>query len=200
LGIVGFNGSGKSTLLRVIAGIYAPDRGRVETTGGIATLLSFGAGFDGRRSGRENIYNNGVLLGLRVKQIDERVDDIIELSELGDFIDAPVATYSSGMRARLGFAVATKVNPDIMLIDEVIGAGDKRFRTRVGNIFDQFSRGSRTVVFVTHDMALLREYCTCAIWLNEGKIQLEGFPAEVAEAYLASSGKSAKDASRKRKS
>jgi len=183
-----------------MAGIYSPDRGRVETVGSIATLLSFGAGFDGRRSGRENIYNNGVLLGLTTKQIDERVDDIIELSGLGDFIDAPAAIYSSGMRARLGFAIAAEVDPDILLIDEVTVVGDERFRARVGNIFDQFSHGSQTIVFVTHSMPLLREYCTCAIWLHEGKIQLEGSPADIAEAYLASSKNSSGGPSAKRKS
>jgi len=186
LGVMGPNGAGKSTLLRVVAGIYAPDRGRVETRGTIATLLSFGAGFDLRRPGRENVYKNATLLGLTREQTDERMNAIVDMSGLGEFIDAPVMTYSSGMRARLGFSIAVHVDPEILLIDEVVGAGDERFRQRVGSIFDQLSGRRKTIVFVTHSQQQLRQYCTRAVWLEEGRVQLHGIPEEVGEAYLAS--------------
>jgi ABC-type polysaccharide/polyol phosphate transport system ATPase subunit len=191
LGVVGPNGAGKSTMLRVIAGIYSADRGRVSTCGTIATLLSLGAGFDLRRPGRENIYKNGTLLGLTRRQIDERVDAIVELAGIGDFIDAPVMTYSTGMRARLGFAVAAHADPDILLIDEVLSTGDEEFRNRVGTIFDRFTRSRKTVVFVTHNLGALKQACTRAIWMHQGTIRLEGQPAEVAEAYVAASKGSA---------
>jgi len=187
LGVIGSNGAGKSTLLRLIAGIYAPDRGRVTTRGTIATLLSFGAGFDLRRPGSENIQKNGVLLGLTKQQVAERMESIIEMSGLGDFIDAQVMTYSSGMRARLGFSIAVNVDPDILLIDEVVGAGDERFRNRVGNIFDQLSDSHKAVVFVTHAIPQIEQYCTRAIWLDHGRIRLDGSPREVAAAYLEAS-------------
>jgi ABC-type polysaccharide/polyol phosphate transport system ATPase subunit len=187
LGVVGPNGAGKSTLLRVIAGIYAPDRGRVEARGTIATLLSFGAGFDLRRPGRENIHKNATLLGLSREQIDERMAAIVDMSGLGEFIDAPVMTYSSGMRARLGFSIAVHVDPDILLIDEVVGAGDERFRQRVGSIFDQLSGRRKTIVFVTHSQQQLQQYCTHAVWMEEGRVQMHGTVEEVGAAYLASS-------------
>jgi len=187
VGIVGPNGAGKSTLLRAIAGIYGVDRGKVRTRGSIATLLSFGAGFDMRLPGRENVYKNGVLLGLSKTQVDERMDAILEMSGLGDFIDAPVNTYSSGMRARLGFSVAVHADPDILLIDEVVAAGDERFRNRVGTIFDQMSHRHKTVVFVTHQIGQLSQYCTRGIWLEEGKVRMDGPPEEVGKAYLEAS-------------
>lgn len=190
VGVIGQNGAGKSTLLRVIAGIYTPDRGRAETRGSIATLLSLGAGFDPRRPGRENIYKNGVLLGLQRQQIEQRLEAIVEMAGLGDFIDAPVITYSSGMRTRLGFSIAVNVDPDVLLIDEVITAGDEKFRNRVGNIFDQLSHRRKTIVFVTHSLLALEQYCTRAVWLDKGKVQMEGAPAEIAREYLQFSGSS----------
>jgi len=185
LGVVGANGAGKSTLLRVMAGIYMPDRGRVHTKGRISTLLSFGAGFDLRRPGRENVYNNGVLLGMTKQQIEERIEAIVEMAGIGDFIDAPVMTYSAGMRARLGFSVAVNVDSDIVLIDEVLGAGDEKFRRRVGTIFDQMAHEDKTVVYVTHSMEAMTRYCTRAVWMEEGKVHAEGPPAQIAEAYVA---------------
>jgi ABC-type polysaccharide/polyol phosphate transport system ATPase subunit len=184
LGLVGPNGAGKSTLLRVIAGIYAPDHGRVTVCGTVATLLSFGAGFDLRRPGRENIYKNATLLGLTRECIDDRADAIVAMSGLGKFIDAPVMTYSAGMRARLGFSIAVNVDPDVLLIDEVVGVGDERFRARVGNIFDRLASSGRTIVFATHSLALLEQYCTQAVWIEEGQVRLQGAPSEVAKEYL----------------
>ena len=187
VGIVGPNGAGKSTLLRVIAGIYGVDRGNVRTRGSIGTLLSFGAGFDARLPGRENVYKNAILLGLRKAQVDERMDAIIEMSGLGDFIDAPVSTYSSGMRARLGFSVAVHADPHILLIDEVVAAGDERFRNRVGTIFDQFSHQHKTVLLVTHQISYLDQYCTRGVWLEEGKVRMDGPPEKVGKAYVEAS-------------
>jgi lipopolysaccharide transport system ATP-binding protein len=185
LGVIGANGAGKSTMLRVMAGIYGADRGSVETRGRIATLLSLGAGFDLRRPGRENIYKNAALLGLKRAQIEERAPAIIEMAGLGEFIDAPVSTYSSGMRTRLGFSIAVNVDPDILLIDEVIAAGDEQFRARVGNIFDLLSHGEKTIVLVTHSLPAVRQYCTRAVWMEQGQVRMEGAPQEVVEAYQA---------------
>lgn len=187
LGIIGPNGAGKSTLLRVMAGIYAPDRGKITVRGNVATLLSLGAGFDGRRPGRENIYKNGTILGLGRAEIDARMPEILDMAGLGEFIDAPVMTYSSGMRARLGFSIAVNVNPDVLLIDEVLGAGDEKFRHRVGNIFDRLSRSHTTVVFVTHSLSSLTQYCSRAVWVDHGVVHMQGSSTEVAEAYLAAS-------------
>jgi ABC-type polysaccharide/polyol phosphate transport system ATPase subunit len=187
LGVIGSNGAGKSTLLRTMAGIYAPDRGTVSTVGTIATLLSFGGGFDLRRPGRDNVYDEGILLGLTRKQMAERMDAIIEMSGLEEFIDAPVMTYSSGMRARLGFSIAVHVDPDILLVDEVVGAGDEKFRSRVGTIFDQLSDRRKTIVYVTHNLGSLRQYCSRAVWLEAGKVRMTGRPQEVAKEYVAAS-------------
>ncbi len=187
VGVIGANGAGKSTLLRVIAGIYSPDRGRVQTQGKVSTLLSLGAGFDLRRPGRENVYKNGMLLGLSRETITARMPAIVEMSALGDFIDAPVMTYSSGMRARLGFAIAANVDPDILLIDEVIAVGDEKFRNRAGTIFDQLSGSHKTIIFVTHSLSLLDQYCTRAVWVERGHVRLRGSPAEVRKAYVAAS-------------
>jgi len=184
VGIIGPNGAGKSTLLRVMAGIYTPDKGVVRTGGSISTLLSLSAGFDSRRPGRENIFKNGILLGMTRRQIEERVDSIVEMADLGQFIDAPVATYSAGMKTRLGFSVAASVDADIMLIDEVVNAGDARFRRRVGSIFDQLAGRQGTVVFVTHSTGLVKEYCRRAVWMEEGVIRMDGAADEVVDAYL----------------
>ena len=187
LGIVGPNGAGKTTLLRAISGIYAPDRGSVRTNGSISTLLSLSSGFDLRRPGRENIYRNAILLGMAKNEVDERVEAIIEMADLGDFIDAPVMTYSAGMRARLGFSIAVNVDPDILLIDEVVGAGDERFRRRAGTIFDHLRDRAGTIVIVTHNLSLLDQYCTRAAWLEAGQVRLAGSPSEVRKAYMAES-------------
>jgi len=186
VGIVGRNGSGKSTLLRTLAGICEADCGHVEVRGKVGCLLSFGVGFNPNLSGRENIYLNGSVLGLRRREIDERFADIVEFCELGQFIDAPVRTYSAGMRGRLGFSIAIHIDPDVLLIDEVLSIGDSAFRAKAGSILDRFRNSNKTVVIATHSMNLVREACNKAIWLHDGEIRAAGNPEEVIAAYTAS--------------
>ncbi len=181
--IIGRNGSGKSTLLKTLAGICEADRGRVEVRGRVGCLLSFGVGFNSNLSGRENIYLNGSILGLPRRTIDARLDDIIAFSELGQFIDAPVRTYSAGMRGRLGFSIAIHIEPDILLLDEVLSVGDTAFRAKAGSILDRFRAENKTVVLATHNMNLVREVCTRAVWIHDGQVMLSGRPDEVTAAY-----------------
>jgi len=186
LGIVGSNGSGKTTLLKTLAGILGPDRGRVRVRGRVGCLLSFGVGFNATLSGRENVYLNGSILGLSRRTIDERFDRIVEMSELGEFIDAPVRTYSAGMRGRLGFSIAVHIDPDVLVLDEVLGVGDAAFRAKAGTILQHLRREQKTIVIASHDMHLIRTQCDRAIWLDQGRIRMEGAPAAVADAYLKS--------------
>lgn len=183
VGIVGRNGSGKSTLLKTLAGICLADRGRVDVRGKVGCLLSFGVGFNANLSGRENIYLNGSILGLRQRDIDARFADIVEFSELGQFIDAPVRTYSAGMRARLGFSIAINIDPDVLLLDEVLSVGDSAFRAKAGTILDRFRGGRKTVVLATHNMSLVRRVCTKAVWIEDGMVAAAGEPETVIEAY-----------------
>lgn len=188
LGIIGVNGSGKSTLLRVLARIFAPDEGQIELRGRVSSLISLGAGFQPELSGLDNIYYNGVLLGLSPKQVEVRRDDIIEFAGLGDFIDAPVRTYSSGMRARLGFSVAVHVDPEILLVDEVLVVGDATFRERCADkIVELFTKGA-TVVMVQHDMESILAMTHECMWLERGSIREAGTPFDVVKAYLESQG------------
>ena len=186
VGIIGRNGSGKSTLLRVIAGIYPPDEGKVSVDGKVSTLFSLGTGFNPELSGRDNIYLNGVMMGLAKDKIDGIIDSIIEFAELGDFIDMPVRTYSSGMRARLGFAVAVNSDRDIVLIDEIMGAGDAAFRQKADAEMSRIM-GERTVILVSHDMKDITRFASRVIWLDKGVIAAMGEPGEVIEQYLAAS-------------
>ncbi len=185
LGVIGSNGAGKSTLLRVIAGIYRPDEGAITVRGRVSPLLALGAGFRPDLTGRDNVYLNGVLLGLSRREIDARFDEIVDFAELGDFIDQPIRTYSSGMAARLGFAIATSLEPDILLIDEVLGVGDEHFRRKSTAKMREFMRKAKAIVLVTHSMDLVREVCTRALWLERGQIYKMGDPDEVVESYLA---------------
>lgn len=187
VGIVGPNGSGKTTLLKALAGILGADRGRVEVRGKVGCLMSFGVGFKPNLSGRENVFVNGSILGLSQREVAERLDKIIEFSELGDFIDAPVRTYSSGMKGRLGFSIAVHIDPDVLLLDEVLTVGDAAFRAKAGSILDRFRADNKTVIIASHSMGLIEKRCTRAIWLDAGRIRMEGAPAEVAQAYLADS-------------
>ena len=186
VGIIGRNGSGKSTLLRVIAGIYPPDEGGVSVNGEVSTLFSLGTGFNTELSGRDNIYLNGIMMGLTREQIDGVRDDIIEFAELDDFIDMPVRTYSTGMRSRLGFAIAMHSYKDIVLIDEIMGAGDAAFRQKAEVEMNRIM-GEKTVLLVSHAMGTIEKFSTRVIWLNRGVMAAMGEPKEVIEQYLAES-------------
>ena len=187
LGIVGRNGSGKSTLLLAIAGILRPQRGVIRTFGRTARLLTLGAGFERELTGRENIYLNGAFLGLPRREIARREDEIVEFSELGDFIDVPIRQYSTGMRARLGFAIAVHVNPDILLLDEVLLVGDHGFRIRSQEKIAELAAKATAVVIVSHAMGVLRESCNRALWLHEGRVAALGDVEPVVSQYLEAS-------------
>jgi homopolymeric O-antigen transport system ATP-binding protein len=182
-GLVGRNGSGKSTLLKLVTGIYTPTSGTVDVHGRISALLELGAGFHPDFSGRENILVNGIILGMSRKEIRSRVDEIIEFSELGDFIDEPVRTYSSGMYARLAFAVATHVDPEILIIDEILSVGDEHFARKSSAKMEEFRRSGKTILLVTHDLATLQRRCDLAAWLDGGVLKASGDPVEVVNAY-----------------
>ena len=185
LGIVGRNGAGKSTLLRLLAGIIHPDRGEIINHGVRATLLSIQAGFDHFLTGRQNIVLSGLLLGMNRGQVLARVEDIIALSELGEFIDEPVRTYSSGMQARLGFATAYHVDPDVLLIDEVLGVGDATFQQKSFTLLKEKIDANHTVVIVSHNEASVRELCDRLVWVEGGVSRADGAPADVIEQYRA---------------
>ncbi len=185
LGIVGRNGSGKTTLLKTLAGILGADRGRVAVRGRVGCLLSFGVGFNANLSGRENVYLNGSILGLSEREIDERLERIVAFSELGEFIHAPVRTYSAGMRGRLGFSIAIHIDPDVLILDEVLSVGDAYFRAKAGSIVDRFQQENKTVVIASHSMDLIRKSCTHAAWLDAGVIRMSGTPTDVTRAYVA---------------
>jgi ABC-type polysaccharide/polyol phosphate transport system ATPase subunit len=183
-GIVGRNGSGKSTALKVVAGITKPTTGTVSVQGRISALIELGAGFHPEISGRENVFINGIMLGLTKREITRRFDEIVEFAELEDFIDAPVKTYSSGMYMRLGFAVAIHVNPDVLLVDEVLAVGDEAFTHKCLDKFSEFRRRNKTVLLVTHALNLVERFCDEALWLNEGRAQAMGDPRRVVSAYI----------------
>ena len=183
-GIVGRNGSGKSTALKVVAGITKPTTGTVAVQGRISALIELGAGFHPEISGRENVFINGIMLGLSKREITRRFDEIVEFAELEDFIDAPVKTYSSGMYMRLGFAVAIHVDPDVLLIDEVLAVGDEAFTHKCLDKFAEFRRRNKTVLLVTHSLNLVERFCDEALWLNDGRAQAMGDPRRVVSAYI----------------
>ena len=182
-GLIGRNGSGKSTLLKLVTGIYAPTSGSVTVNGRISALLELGAGFHPDFTGRENIYINGIILGMTRKEIRGRMDEIIEFSELGEFVDQPVRTYSSGMFARLAFSVATHVDPDILIIDEILSVGDEHFGHKSSLKLEQFRNEGKTILLVTHDLGTLQKKCDVAAWLDAGVIRASGNPAEVVAEY-----------------
>src|SRR5262245_29029327 len=185
LGGSGRNGSGKSTALKLVAGITKPTSGVVRVDGRISALIELGAGFHPEISGRENVFINGIMLGLTKKEIQERFDEIVEFAELKEFIDAPVKTYSSGMYMRLGFAVAIHVNPDVLLVDEVLAVGDEGFTHKCLDKFAEFRRLGKTILLVTHSLGLVDRFCDRAVWLDEGRVQAQGDPRRVVDAYLA---------------
>ena len=182
-GIIGRNGAGKSTLLKVIARVLRPTRGRVVVFGNVAPLLEFGAGFHTELSGRENVMLNGVLLGFTEKEMHEKFDRIVEFAELGDFIDAPLRTYSSGMVARLGFAIATDVKPDVLIVDEVLAVGDESFQRKGQARMQEFREQGATILLVTHTMATVQKMCQRAVWLDHGVVRALGPAGEVTEQY-----------------
>ncbi|MDO4601403.1 MAG: ABC transporter ATP-binding protein [Eubacteriales bacterium] len=184
LGIVGKNGSGKSTMLRAIAGIFSPDTGIIDLKGNSVSLLSIGVGFQPKLTGRENIILSGMLLGFSEQQVREKMDEIIEFANLGDFIDMPVKTYSSGMHSKLAFSITAILEADIMLIDEVLSVGDAKFKKKSYNKMKELiSNEDRTVLIVSHSSETLQELCTSVLWLHEGEMKMIGKPEEVLPAY-----------------
>jgi ABC-type polysaccharide/polyol phosphate transport system ATPase subunit len=183
-GVIGENGSGKSTLLKLMAGITRPTRGSLTVRGRISALIELGAGFHPEISGRENVAINGIMLGLTRREVEERFDDIVAFAELERFIDAPVKTYSSGMYARLGFAVAIHVDPDVLLIDEVLAVGDEAFTRKCLDKIGEFRRRGKTIVLVTHSLGLVEKMCDDVLWLRQGRKADQGDPKRVVDAYL----------------
>jgi ABC-2 type transport system ATP-binding protein len=179
LAIIGPNGAGKSTLLQVMAGILTPSEGRIEVVGHISTLLTLGAGFDEELSGRDNILLAGAFMGIDDREMRERLPGIIEFADIGQFIDAQIRTYSTGMKARLGFSIATAVDPDVLIIDEVLGTGDAVFRVKSQRRVAELAKAAKGIVLVTHDLHWAEEFCNRAMLLEKGRVIAEGNPAEV---------------------
>jgi len=183
-GVIGENGSGKSTLLKIITGITKPTSGKVAVRGKVSALIELGAGFHPEISGRENVYINGIMLGLSKKEIDRKFDEIVRFAQLEEFIDAPIKTYSSGMYMRLGFSIAINVNPDILLVDEVLAVGDASFVPKCLDRIDDFRRRKKTILFVSHDLTTVEKVCDRVLWLKEGKIQMIADPKRAIDSYL----------------
>ncbi|GFI17276.1 teichoic acids export ATP-binding protein TagH [Lachnospiraceae bacterium] len=183
LGIVGKNGSGKTTLLRSIAGIFQPDEGEIDTKGNRVSLMAIGIGFNGNNTGRENILKSGMLLGCKLDYIKEHMNEIIEFSELGDFIDRPVRTYSSGMYSKLSFSVTAILDTDIMLVDEVLSVGDERFRKKSYKKMEELMRSERTVLIVSHATNTLKKFCDKVLWINDGKYIKMGNTEDILAEY-----------------
>ncbi len=188
-GVIGRNGSGKSTALKLVAGITKPTTGTVKVAGRISALIELGAGFHPEISGRENVFINGIMLGLTKREITRRFDEIVEFAEMQNFIDAPVKTYSSGMYMRLGFAVAIHVDPDVLLVDEVLAVGDEGFTHKCLDKFGEFKRRGKTILLVTHSLNLVERFCDEALWLDGGKVRGSGDPKRVVGAYLTDVGR-----------
>ncbi len=185
LGVIGKNGSGKSTLLKAIAGIFSPDSGTINLNGNRVSLLSIGVGFQSSLSGYDNIFLSGMLLGIRKKEIHTKLDEIIEFSELGDFIYKPVGTYSSGMVSKLAFSISSILDTDILLIDEVLSVGDVGFRKKsFEKIRSIITDKSKTVLMVSHDEKMVRDQCDEALWLDQGRIAMHGDTNKTVDAYL----------------
>ena len=186
--LIGVNGSGKSTLLKLMTKIIYPNKGKIITYGKLTSLLELGAGFHPDFSGRENIYFNASIFWLTKKEIDKRIDRIIEFSELGNYIDNPVRTYSSGMYMRLAFAVAINVDADILLVDEVLAVGDQHFQDKCIAKMKELKKEGKTIVFVTHSMHLAESFCDRGIWIENGKVRMDGKSKEVTKKYLSEMG------------
>ena len=187
--LVGSNGSGKSTLLKAICGILKPYKGEVVVNGTVSPLLELGAGFDMNLTARENIFLNGTVLGHSKKYMEEHFDEIVAFAELEKFLDSPVKNFSSGMRARLGFAFATIVKPDILIVDEILAVGDYAFQQKCLKRMDEMMSGGTTLLFVSHSIDQVRKLCNHAVWINKGEIQMTGEVNEVCDAYMATQKK-----------
>ncbi len=182
--LIGTNGSGKSTLLKLMTKIIYPTKGSITVEGKLTSLLELGAGFHPDFTGRENIYFNAAIFGLTKQEIDKRLDEIIEFSELGDFIDNPVRTYSSGMYMRLAFSVAINVDADILLIDEILAVGDQHFQDKCFAKLKELKESDKTIVIVTHSLDQVKKLCNRAIWIKDGSVEMDGNPKEVVDKYL----------------
>jgi lipopolysaccharide transport system ATP-binding protein len=200
LGIIGRNGAGKSTLLKVISRIIRPTTGRAQVIGRLAPLIELGAGFHAELTGRENVFLNGAMLGYSRSEMEEKFEQIVNFAELWDFIDAPLRTYSSGMKMRLGFAVATDVQPDILIIDEILSVGDQSFQEKCLARMSSFRQQGITILFVTHGLERLASICSRAIWLEAGRIEREGPVDEVIDEYLSTVSAGLNDGRRARAS
>jgi ABC-type polysaccharide/polyol phosphate transport system ATPase subunit len=188
-GIIGRNGSGKSTMLRVLSRIILPTEGRLRIWGKVSPLLGVGAGFHQELTGRENVFIYSAVLGRSTARTKELLDSIVEFSELEDFIDEPIRVYSSGMVARLGFAVAMAERPEILLVDEVLSVGDERFKDKCNARFHELTAGGTTIIFVSHNMGAVQELCSRASWINQGKLMMTGITSDVISEYKKSLGK-----------
>lgn len=186
LGIVGFNGAGKSTMLKILAGVLKPTNGSVKVTGSIAPLIEVGAGFDPELTARENIYLNGAILGYSRKFLDQHFDQIIDFAELQDFVDVPIKNFSSGMYARLGFAIATIVDPDILIVDEVLSVGDYKFKEKCTKRIKEMIDQGTTIIIVSHEIDLIEEVCNKVLWLDHGKVKGYGDTETICSEYKVS--------------
>ena len=187
LGILGYNGAGKSTILKILAGIYEPTFGTIQINGKVAPLLELSAGFDKNYTGKDNIYLNGAFLSMDKHFLEEKYDDIVEFSELGEYINYPVKNYSSGMRAKLGFSIATLIEPDILIVDEILSVGDIKFRRKSSEKINELMAEGVTVLLVSHSINQVKKICDKCIWIDNGKIIMEGPADEVCDAYVESS-------------
>jgi lipopolysaccharide transport system ATP-binding protein len=183
-GLIGHNGSGKSTMLKLLAGVHRPTSGSVITDGRVSALLELGAGFHGELTGRENVHLNGSILGLSRRQIEESMEKIIDFADIGEFIDAPVKVYSSGMYVRLGFSIAVTVDPEILIVDEIIAVGDEQFQRKCFDYMFELRKRGTTVVLVTHSLGLVQDLCDQAVWLHHGRVQRIGDSRDVVQGYL----------------
>jgi len=183
LGIIGSNGAGKSTLMRAMAGILPPTSGRIEVHGRVSTLLALGVGFNGQLSGRENVILGGLASGLSRREVEERAEEVAEFAGIGDFMDAPMRTYSSGMFSRLAFSVAVHMKPDILMIDEALSAGDAAFKKKAADKMADLMKSSRAMFLVSHALGSVKELCNDAIWLHKGKLMMHGPPEQLIDAY-----------------
>ncbi len=183
VGLIGSNGAGKSTLLKIVSGVMKPTSGKVTVQGVISPMIELGAGFDGNLTARENIYLNGAILGYSRKFLDEKFDEIVEFSELKDFLDVPVKNFSSGMTAKLAFSIATVVNPEILIVDEILSVGDLKFQEKSKKKMMEMIKGGTTVLYVSHSLQSIKELCTKVVWLEHGKVVKIGDTKKVCDAY-----------------